>query len=601
MQVVRGAREGAKHGNRERAKAACGAREVTTTAWVPDDREKLRLLKEKAARSRTSLTAFFEFVMREEATRARMRVAPHQKIIFSFVQHPAHSKCVLILPIDHSKTFCMLTYALFQLAGDTNRRGLVMSKTQRQAAKIVTTMRQIIDGEPRIRLVNPKMVRSRRGGDKWADTSFTVMRDLGQKDPSFAAAGLDTAIGGYRLEFAIADDILDHENTRTPERRKETLLIIDRMLKGRMLAGSRLVFTNSTFHSADALNVLRSTPAEGGPGLPALVMSADGNVHVYNEDPGWDTPGLYSASSDPTHFRLADNDPEDTLWPDRYSRERLEEKRRDYVHDPGGFARLYLSATHDDSTAVCKQEFIDACLEMARKHGACGVVGSKTEGFQEFYGWRPSGTVPQGEVYMTFTGVDLAVQQKDTADLTCFFTFECNRPDGKFRILDIEYGRWDAMTIARKAIDKAKRFKSALAVENNGAQNYLLDVIRHMLTTPAKGRDGVEIRGVMEMDSYVHVEALTTSESSKSSPEYGLETFFYEMARGMWLFPNRDGVMRREVAELCKACKEYTPTTHPNDILMAAHMARRLASRVGGLGKSSAGGGGGGVGNVLMR
>jgi hypothetical protein len=577
---------------------------MSAVSLVPDDREKLRLLRDKAARSRTSLTDFFEFVMREEATRTRMRVVPHQDVIFSFIQHPAHSKCVLILPVDHGKTFAMLTYALFQLAQDTNRRGLVMSKTQKQAAKIVTTMRQIIDAEPRIRLVNPRMVRSRRVGDKWADTMFTVSRELGQKDPSFAAAGLDTAIGGYRLEFAIADDILDHENTRTPERRKETLMVIDRMLKGRMLADSRLVFTNSTFHSADALNVLREKPPKG-PGFPALVMSASGDVHVYNEDPGWDTPGLYQASGDPTHFRLEGNRKGDTLWPARYSRERLEEKRREFVHDPGGFARLYMSATHDDSTAVCKREFIDLSLAQAREHGDYGVhkdsPGGRTRGFKEFYGWRPSGASVSSESFMTITGVDLAVQQKDTADSTCFFTFECNRPDGLFRILDIESGKWDAMTIARKSIGKARRFKSALAVENNGAQNYLLDVIRDMLSTPARDKAGNVVRGVMEMDDYVAVKALTTSETSKSSPEYGLETFFYEMARGLWLFPNEDGVVNREMADLIQACEEYTPTNHPADVLMAAHMARRLASQWGALGKPIPGSGGGGVGSVLMR
>ena len=124
-------------------------------------------------RSRRDLVAFFEFATaRGEDARVRMLAAAHQRALFSFVQHPVHARVVVILPVDHSKSFAMLTYALFLLAQDTNRRGLILSKTQHQAQKLVNLMRQIIDEEPRLRLVNPRMRRSARQGDPWSDTRF---------------------------------------------------------------------------------------------------------------------------------------------------------------------------------------------------------------------------------------------------------------------------------------------------------------------------------------------------------------------------------------------------------------------------------------------
>jgi hypothetical protein len=569
---------------------------------MADERDKIMALRLRAHRARTNLVDFFEFVMREEQTRARMTAAAHQRVLFSFIQH--HPKCVVILPVDHTKTFSLLTYALFQLAEDTGRRGLVLSKTQRQATKITNLMRQIVEEEPRIKLVNPMMVPSRRRGDPWSDTKFTVQRELGPKDPSFAAAGLDTAIGGYRLDFCIADDILDYENTRTPERRRETLRSLDMMVKSRMTEGSRLVFTNSTFHSGDALNVLRKPPPHG-PGYPALVMSALGDVWVHNEDPAWDTPGLRQASGNPTHFRLMAHEPDPehrrTLWPARWPPKRLEDKRAEYVHDPGSFNRLYMSNTKDDSTAHCKQEFVDLCLARARAVGAYGQSGDSTKDFAPYYGMQPGTTLQRrpGDDFMTITGVDLAFKSGSESDYTALFTFECNRPDGLYRILDIEFGHWDTMTIAEKAIGKARRFNSLLGVEDNGGASYMISIIETKLGIPARDPNGQSTK-VMEMSNYVQVEALTTTETAKAHPEYGVETLFYEMARGLWLIPNRDGLVRHEVQKFVDECTEYTPTAHPGDVLMAAFIARRLASKYGALARPVPGQGSG-LGSIMVR
>jgi hypothetical protein len=291
-----------------------------------------------------------------------------------------------------------------------------------------------------------------------------------------------------------------------------------------------------------------------------------------------------AGTGDPGHYRLAEHEPDDenlvTLWPERYPRARLEEKRAEYAHNPGAFNRIYLSNSRDDSTAICKQEFVDACLAAAR---AAGVTALATS-----YGTKA------GEANPTFTGVDLAVSKRDTADMTAFFTFEA-RPDGTKRILDIEFGRWDALAIAEKAIFKARVFRSALAVENVGAQNYLVDVIREKLSSGRRDSGGRE-----ELAQYVSVNAKTTTEGSKANADYGVTSLFYEMARGQWLIPNVEGSMDRRVREFVNACLDYQPAAHTHDVLMASFMARWLASDWGVLGRRGSEGSGS-AGSVLIR
>jgi hypothetical protein len=157
------------------------------------------------------------------------------------------------------------------------------------------------------------------------------------------------------------------------------------------------------------------------------------------------------------------------------------------------------------------------------------------------------------------------------------------------------------MTIAEKAIQKAWRFNSALAVEDNGGANFMISIIQTKLGMPAVDKEGRKTGG-MEMQNYVHVEALTTTETAKAHPEYGVEILFYEMARGLWLIPNRKGSVRREVAMFIDDCTEYSPTAHPGDVLMASFVARRLASKWGATAKPGSGAdGGGGVGSVTVR
>jgi hypothetical protein len=102
------------------------------TADDSDDVAALRdLLFLKAADAREDLTKFFDFVMREERSNLPITTSPHQRVILKFIQD--HYRCVLILPVGHSKTFCLVAYTLWMLGRNTSLRGAAVSAVQGQS------------------------------------------------------------------------------------------------------------------------------------------------------------------------------------------------------------------------------------------------------------------------------------------------------------------------------------------------------------------------------------------------------------------------------------------------------------------------------------
>ena len=200
-----------------------------------------------------------------------------------------------------------------------------------------------------------------------------------------------------------------------------------------------------------------------------------------------------------------------------------------------------------------------------------------------------------GEANPTFTGVDLAVSKRDTADMTAFFTFEA-RPDGTKRILDIEFGRWDALAIAEKAIFKARVFRSALAVENVGAQNYLVDVIREKLSSGRsrlrRARGARPVRVGQRQDHHGGEQGQRGLRGHEPVLRDGARAVAHPERGGL------DGPEGQGVRE--QRASTYQPAAHTHDVLMASFIARWLASDWGVLGRRGLEGSGS-AGSVLIR
>lgn len=494
-----------------------------------------------AEKARSDAKEFFTFVMRQEHTNAELVIEPHQRILFDFVE--AHRFCVVRMPVGTSKTFCMATLGLHFLGRDPTSRGALVSATQGQAMKPLAMVRDLIEESQELRLVFPRLRKSGRKTDSWTQTEITVDRPPAIRDPSLVAVGIDGAIAGSRLSWAVVDDILDRENTSTSAGLQKVHEWFDSSVLSRIDPhGGRLVVTNTPWSPDDITYRLEAV------GWPTLTMDVEGNIKLAN-CPDWDSPDIVPSARPGEVYRLAAhgeprNDRNEVieervpLWPGRYSWEEIERLR--VKHLPHRYNQLYMCICRNDETARCKMEWIERCKAQGRGRALVS----------EYVG--PNVTV---------TGVDLAVGKGAQYDLTALFTFE-HLPDGKRLILDIEFGQFDAPTIVRKIIDKCQRYRSIARVENNAAQDYIVQFAR-------------------AQNASVPIKAHATGRS-KAHPEYGVEGMFIEIQNGAWIIPcDHSGRCHPNVQKWIDACLYYQPDAHVDDVLMSSWLAREQAREMG--------------------
>jgi hypothetical protein len=107
-----------------------------------------------------------------------------------------------------------------------------------------------------------------------------------------------------------------------------------------------------------------------------------------------------------------------------------------------------------------------------------------------------------------------------------------------------------------KIIDHHRRFFSICVVENNAAQDFIVQF--------ARGQFAVPIRPF-------------TTGRNKAHPEFGVESIAAEMAGGKWVIPNNEGRCTPEVDAWISEMLYYDPTAHTGDRLMASWFAREGA------------------------
>lgn len=529
-------------------------------------------LLKRAGQARLNSARFFEFVMREETSRERIKLAAHQALVFKFIQH--YPRCVLRMPPGFSKTYILAAEGMHQIGKDPTARGAVVSSSQGQAMKPLAMVRDYIETSRELRLVFPKLTRSSRASDPWTQTKIVVERPRGIRDPSLVAVGVHGKLPGSRLSWILVDDILTEENTATPEGREAVAKwFFSSVLSRRDARKSRVVVANTPWHPDDLTFQLEHQ------GWPTLAMDAWGNVVFTNAD-DFDCEDIRPSEIDLTHkaHRLTAHDSvdyapelaalepeerhrqapegwEDTLdqvylWPEKYGEEAMEEKKTDYADRMHVFHMLFSMRTRDEQSAKMKVAWIEACKKRARDAGIF-TFAAKWDG-------------------RAFTGVDVAIGKKRKNDRSAVFTFGL-MDDGSRRLLKLESHRWTGKELIGKIIEHRDAFGSIIRVENNAAQDFVrqwaLDVDRSL---PVRG---------------AHTGA------NKHSKEHGVESLFVEFENAAWLVPNDpSGRVDPAVQRWLDAMLYYNPEAHTGDELMAAWLARCEAVERGVLKKKSGAG-----------
>lgn len=447
-------------------------------------------------RARVDINTFAEYVMRDEETglpwsQAATHVAWHKAL-------DDNDRMLIWAHIESGKTNQIsIMRTLFELGQNPNLRFGILSNADRQAKKIVSSISTYIERSPELRRVFPNLL----PGDEWTDTTLRVKRQIVAKDPSIQSFSYGSKnIIGSRIDRLIIDDILNHENTRTPLMREQLWQWLQASALGRLTANARMRVVGTAFNPDDALHrFARMFGAARALRFPAID----------------DVTGALR-------------------WPERWSASRLAEAKLRL--GPLEFARQLLCIARDDGDARFKSEWIKIALERGKANQLAYALAQVPPGFR------------------VFTGVDLAVQQHASADKTALVTIIVH-PDGSREILEIQLGRWAGPQIVEKIIDVHQRFHSIVIVENNAAQDFILQFTKAAAAIPIKP---------------------FTTGRNKAHPEFGIESIAAELAGGKWIFPNEGGIST-EMDALIQGMLYYDAKSHTHDALMAMWFAREGA------------------------
>lgn len=453
------------------------------------------------AACRRNAAVFAQYALRNEAG-GSIRLAPHH-----IEWHHLIDTCknvVLMGHVESGKTLQLAARVVWELGTDPTMRVCILSNTHKQAVKISRLIAGYIDQPGRTHNVFPDL----RPGTIWNDASLYIRRPPHIKDPSVQATGVAGNITGARLDLVVVDDILDPENTSNEEQRQKTWDWYYKVIDSRLSDRARVVVIGNPFHRHDAL-------------------------HRWAKLPGWEFrkyPVIDPVTGQPN-------------WPEVWPLERIQRKAAELnAASPTEFARQMLCEARDDATSRFKIEWI----QRAKERGRGKVLP------------RRVGDLPAG--VRTYTGVDLAVQQHDRADLTVLFTIAA-WPDGTREVLCCESGRWAGPEIIVKVVEHHQRYQSVVVMENVAAQEYLLQFARRMTAVPIK--------------------AFTTGRG-RASLDFQTEGLAAEMASGKWVVPcSRDLVAVPEVQSWLDEILEYDPNQHTGDRLAASLFARHGAFLAG--------------------
>jgi len=187
--------------------------------------------------------------------------APHHKEWYDILDNNDYKKIVIAAPRSHAKSTCLsVNYPLQEIARNRNIRILIVSNALDQAQMFLREIKARITQDDNYKVYAGELMA--RYPEKWTDREIIVARDdLTLKDPTVSVVGMGGTILARRADIIICDDVLNQENTRTPEQRKKVKQWFYEVLLPVLEPGGRLIYIGTVWHPEDLLNELLKDPS----------------------------------------------------------------------------------------------------------------------------------------------------------------------------------------------------------------------------------------------------------------------------------------------------------------------------------------------------
>ncbi len=457
--------------------------------------EKQRRANRKA--SRKDVNAFCEYVLQDHEKKLPIHQGKVHRDLQAWITD--HRLGGVLLPRNHGKTEQVIGRVLWELGNNPDLRIKVICNSDDEASKRIQALSEHIERNPHVKDVFPEL----RPSDKqdWTKHTLRVQRTIISKDPSVEACGALSTGTGARADLIIFDDVVDLRNAiQLPALRKAVKQAFRAVWLNLLSPRGRAVYIATPWHHDDLTSELRADP-EWGPHF--MVQSVD---EAY-------TP----------------------VWAEMWPTAALKQKEKEI--GTREFARAFKLLPLSDDEAT----FPIAVIGMGPENP--GLVRDYTLSVLD---------IPR--VFPRFTGFDLAISQKDTADYTVAYTVALDTNRNIIHPVEITRGRFTPTETGHLVINSWKKHNSQLlVVENNAYQGALLDILALIPDAP---------QGLPLVPFHTGAQ--------KADPSIGLPGLVACMENNGWKFPIK-GHDRLCGCSLCIALKELQeyPLGVHDDTIMA--------------------------------
>lgn len=317
-------------------------------------------------------------------------------------------------PVGHGKsTKIGFARAVHEICKDRNVRMIVGSKSLPRACDLVRRIKAELENNERL----IDLFGEFKGKEKWDATQMQVIRDKNLKEPTITATGLGGNIEGVRADLGILDDPIDIESMTSEAEREASKLWFDNTFTERLEPGAKCWVVGTRWHPEDLYD------------------------HIAKK-PNW---------ANPVHKAIVNESKKEVLWPERWSWERLMDKRAEV--GTIAFELRYQNNPQVLKGVLFKSEWLE-------------YVDDKPEGLTVYQGW------------------DLAISEKETADYTACFTVGVDK-DNNVYLLDVFRDHIDFPTQMEKVMASSMVWEpKSIAIESNAYQRAAAQHIKRTTMLP---------------------------------------------------------------------------------------------------------------------
>jgi phage terminase large subunit-like protein len=285
-----------------------------TTTWPSASADVLSTLLRQALihRARRSPSEFAQLCFRDPLGRPLRQGQVHRDLQ-DFLS--GQRRALVELPRDHGKSVQACIRVLWELGRDPSLRVKVVCASDERAAERCRFLRDALREGGAVRMVFPHLRLAQPRGAR----AFTVRRPVEVIGPSVAAFGVGTASTGSRADLLVCDDVVDVRSLRSAAERRRVKAYFHENLLNQLEPDGRLWCLFTPWHMDDLNGALKANPA-------------------------------YAL------FRRAVGDDLEPVWPEKWARDRLEERRAEI--GAAAFARAYRLQHIPEEEVVIRPEWV---------------------------------------------------------------------------------------------------------------------------------------------------------------------------------------------------------------------------------------------------